>query len=55
MQFIYMSLFALGIVAADQYTKWLTVANIPLFGQMDFIRRGAADLCAKYRRGIFRL
>jgi len=37
MQFIYMSLFALGIVAADQYTKWLTVANIPLFGQMDFI------------------
>ena len=35
MQFLAMSLFALGIVAADQITKYLTVANIPLFGHVD--------------------
>ena len=37
MQFLYMSLFALGIVAVDQYTKWLTVANIALFEQRNMI------------------
>ena len=34
MQFLWMSLFALGICAADQFTKYLTVANIPLFGHV---------------------
>ena len=28
MQFLFMALFAAGIVAADQITKYLTVANI---------------------------
>ena len=35
MQYIYMALFALGIVAADQFTKYLTVVNIPLHGHVD--------------------
>ena len=30
-------LFVVGIVLADQVTKWLTVANIPLHGHVDFI------------------
>ena len=30
-------LFVVGIVLADQITKWLTVANIPLHGHVDFI------------------
>ena len=37
MQYLWMALFAAGIVAADQYTKFLTVANIPLHGHMDFM------------------
>ncbi len=37
MRFLYMALFALGIVGADQVTKWLTVANIPLFTDVPFI------------------
>ena len=37
MQFLYLSLFAAGIVAADQITKYLTVANIPLHGDVPFI------------------
>ena len=37
MQYIFMALFALGIVALDQYTKYLTVANIPLGGHVDAI------------------
>ena len=37
MQFLYLSLFAAGIVAADQFTKYLTVANIPLHGDVPFI------------------
>ena len=37
MQYILMALFAAGIVAADQITKYLTVANIPLFGQIKAI------------------
>ena len=35
MQYISMILFALGIVAADQFTKYLTVANIALHGHVD--------------------
>ena len=37
MQYVWMALFAAAIVGVDQYTKFLTVANIPLHGQMDFV------------------
>ncbi len=37
MQFLFYCLFVLGIVAADQITKYLTVANIPLFQDVDFL------------------
>ena len=37
MQYVYMILFALGIVAADQFTKYLTVANIALHQNMPFV------------------
>ena len=37
MQYILMALIALGIVALDQYTKYLTVANIALGGQADAV------------------
>ena len=35
MQYLFMALFAAGIVGADQFTKYLTVANIPLHGHVD--------------------
>ena len=37
MHFAYFALFAAGIVAADQFTKYLTVANIALGEQVPFI------------------
>ena len=37
MQFIYFVLFVTGIVAADQFTKFLTVANIALGQRIPFI------------------
>ena len=37
MQFLFMSLFALGIVALDQWTKFLVVEDIPLYGHVDAI------------------
>ena len=37
MQFALFALFAAGIVAADQFTKYLTVANIALGGKVPFI------------------
>ena len=37
MQFLLMALFAAGIVAADQFTKFLTVANIALYQDVEFI------------------
>ena len=37
MQFLYYALFVLGIVAADQWTKYLTVANIGLYQDVEFI------------------
>ena len=37
MQFLYLCLFALGIVGVDQLTKYLTVANIPLYTDVEFI------------------
>jgi len=37
MQLLYMSLFAAGIVAADQITKYITVANIALGQEVPFI------------------
>lgn len=37
MQYLLMSLFAAAIVAADQFTKFLVLQNIPLHGHVDFI------------------
>ncbi len=37
MLYLFMALFAGVIVAADQLTKYLTVANIPLHGHMDLL------------------
>ena len=37
MLFFYLCLFAAGIVAADQITKLLVLANIPLFGDVPAI------------------
>ena len=37
MQLLYMALFAAGIVAVDQYTKFITVANIALHQDVEFI------------------
>ena len=37
MQFLWMTLFALGIAGVDQLTKYLTVANIELFEKMPFL------------------
>ena len=37
MLFLFMTLFAVGIAVADQITKAMTVAAIPLGGQADFI------------------
>ena len=37
MQYLYMALFALGIVGLDQWTKALTVENISLFGNVNVI------------------
>ena len=37
MQFFLYALFAAGIVAADQFTKYLTVANIALYEDIPFI------------------
>ena len=37
MQFIYMSLFALGAAVLDQVTKYITVAMIPLHAKVDFL------------------
>ena len=37
MSFLYYSLFAAFIVAADQFTKYLTVANIALYEKFPFI------------------
>ena len=37
MSFLYYALFVVGIVAADQFTKYLTVANIALYADVPFI------------------
>ena len=37
MQYILMALMTAGIVAADQITKYLTVANIPLHGAVEAV------------------
>ena len=37
MQYLFMALFAAGIVAADQFTKYLVVANIPLHTEIPAI------------------
>lgn len=37
MQYLFMALFAAGIVAADQLTKYWVVSNIPLYGHVPAI------------------
>ena len=37
MRLLWMGLFSFGIVAADQITKYLVVANIPLYAQEAFL------------------
>lgn len=37
MQFLLMSLFALGIVGVDQWTKYLVLENIPFHGNVEAI------------------
>ena len=37
MQYLFMTLFAAGIVAVDQLTKYLVLENIALHSQVDFI------------------
>ena len=37
MQYLFMALFAGLIVGLDQFTKYLTVANIPLHGHVDVL------------------
>ena len=37
MLFLYLSMFVVGIVAADQVTKLLVLANIPLYSHVDAI------------------
>ena len=37
MQYLWMSLFALLILGADQFTKWLVVESIPLHTQVEAI------------------
>ena len=37
MQFLYLSLFALGVAGLDQLTKFITVAAIPLHGHEPFL------------------
>ena len=37
MQYALMALFAAGVVAVDQFTKYWVVANIPLYSQADAI------------------
>ncbi len=37
MRYLLMAVFAGAIVGLDQWTKYLTLANIPLYGHADFI------------------
>ena len=37
MEFLFLSLFSAAIVALDQYTKYLTVLHIPLYGHVDMV------------------
>ncbi len=37
MPFFYMTLFALAIAGVDQFTKYLTVTNIPLYQDVPFL------------------
>lgn len=56
MQFLYYALFAAGIVAVDQLSKYFTIAYIPLYTDISFIPgRPESDLRAEFRRGLFLL
>lgn len=47
MQFLFFGLFSAAVIAADQLTKALVVANIPLYGHVDFL---PGFLCFTYVR-----
>ena len=65
MQAIFMAIFAALVVVADQITKYLTVANIPLHGDVSFIpgflgftyyqNRGAAFSSLQGQQWLFAL
>ncbi len=65
MQFAFFTLFAAGIVAADQFTKYLTVANIGLGERIPFLpgllrftyvqNRGAAFSALQGQQWLFAL
>ncbi len=65
MPFLYYSLFAAAIVAADQVTKYLTVANIALYEKVPFLpgllqltyiqNTGAAFSSFEGQQGLFAL
>ena len=50
MQFIFYCLFALGIVAADQISKYFVVQCIPLYAKVDFLP-GLASLTHVHNTG----
>ena len=50
MQFVLMGLFALVAVAADQLTKYLVLANIPLYSKVDVLP-GVVHLTYVQNRG----
>ena len=37
MRILWLALFSAGVVALDQYTKYLTVTNIALYADVPFI------------------
>ncbi|MBQ7330634.1 MAG: signal peptidase II [Oscillospiraceae bacterium] len=49
MQILSYLLFALAIVGVDQFTKYLTVANIPLHGEVPFLE---GILCFSYEKNF---
>ncbi len=49
MQILLLCLFAAAIAAADQFTKYLTVANIPLHGEVPFL---PGILCFSYEQNF---
>ena len=62
MTYLCMALFAAGVVALDQWTKYLTVANIPLYSRVPFwdglfhftyVRNFGAAFSSFFAAGLF--